>query len=153
MRQTLLSSPRLSSTLHTDMTTNTDDNTQPHGMDQARVVHAFEAAEVEKAMPFRQAVSTFWRGGLFSMVLSLALVMEGYDTGLVSQTMSRCSVVGIGADKVQLKSFYGQPEFLKKFGSLDPTGKLYIPANWQAALSNAVSAGEVLGLLVCDLHQ
>jgi SP family general alpha glucoside:H+ symporter-like MFS transporter len=134
--------------------TATEDSNEPHlsgvtGMDQERVVHAFEAAEVEKAMPFRQAVSTFWRGGLFSMVLSLALVMEGYDTGLVGR---RRSVARIRADRVQLKSFYGQPEFLKKFGSLDPNGKLYIPANWQAALSNAVSAGEVLGLLVCDLH-
>lgn len=48
------------------------------------IAMAQRAAEVEKAMPFKEALKIFWRGGLWSMGLSLALVMEGYDVGLVS---------------------------------------------------------------------
>ena len=48
----------------------------------------------------------------------------------------------------QLKAFYGHHSFLEKFGSVDATGRLYISANWQAGLQNAVSAGQVCGLLV-----
>lgn len=48
------------------------------------IAMAQRAAEVEKAMPFKEAIKIFWRGGLWSMGLSLALVMEGYDVGLVS---------------------------------------------------------------------
>ncbi|KAI9635685.1 trehalose transport-related protein [Dioszegia hungarica] len=93
------------------------------------IAKAQTAAEEEKAMPWKQAVRTFWRGGLFSMGLSVALIMEGYDIGL-------------------LKAFYGHPAFLESFGSIGPNGKLLITADWQAGLSNAVSAGQVCGLLL-----
>ncbi|KAI0699131.1 maltose permease [Cytidiella melzeri] len=67
----------------------------------------------------------FW-----SMALSGALIMEGYD------------VVVIG-------SFYGQPNFLKRFGVPAPgsTNGYVIPAQWQSALSNGSSAGGIIGLL------
>lgn len=55
------------------------------GMTDILIAKAQTAAEEEKAMPWKQAVRTFWRGGLFSMGLSVALIMEGYDIGLVSQ--------------------------------------------------------------------
>ena len=71
------------------------------GMSDELVAQAQTAAEIEKSMPFRQAIRTFWRGGLWSMGLSVALMyvfrldckrresmliysMEGYDVGLVS---------------------------------------------------------------------
>jgi len=52
-------------------------------MDDDLVVMAHQAAEREKAMPFKEALKVFWPGALWSMCLSLALVMEGYDVGLV----------------------------------------------------------------------
>jgi len=52
-------------------------------MDDDLVVMAHQAAEREKAMPFKEAMRVFWPGALWSMCLSLALVMEGYDVGLV----------------------------------------------------------------------
>lgn len=48
----------------------------------------------------------------------------------------------------QLKAFYGQPSFLARFGTPDPNGNPHISADWQGGLSNAVSAGQVCGLLV-----
>jgi hypothetical protein len=53
------------------------------GMTDALIAKAQAAAEVEKAMPWKQAVRLFWRGGIWSMGLSVALIMEGYDIGLV----------------------------------------------------------------------
>lgn len=114
------------------------------GMTDQLVAKAHAAAEAEKVMPWRQAVSIYWRGGLWSMGLSVALVMEGYDVGLVSTSLHQ------EYRSSQLNSFYGQPAFLESFGSPSPSGGLYIPANWQAGLSNAVSAGQVLGLLVSE---
>jgi len=73
------------------MTKNTVDNQHPTtehvniitDMDDDLVAMAHQAAEREKAMPFRQALKLFWPGAIWSMCLSLALVMEGYDVGLV----------------------------------------------------------------------
>ncbi|KZO94753.1 maltose permease [Calocera viscosa TUFC12733] len=81
---------------------------------------------MEAFMIHRKAI--FW-----SMALSAALIMEGYD------------VVVIG-------SFYGQLNFCKRFGvavplSVDENGYL-IPAAWQSGLSNGSSAGGIIGLMV-----
>lgn len=50
----------------------------------------------------------------------------------------------------QIGSFYGQPNFLKRFGTIAPgTANGYvIPAEWQSALSNGSSAGGIIGLMV-----
>ena len=56
------------------------------GMTDLLIIQAQAAGEAEKVMPWRQAVAIYWRGGLWSMGLSIALIMEGYDVGLVSRT-------------------------------------------------------------------
>lgn len=114
------------------------------GMTDIMIAKAQAAAETEKAMPFRQALRIFWRGGMWSMMLSVALIMEGYDIGLVSSLVSALQ----HELTMQLKAFYGHPAFLGSFGEKGPDGRLLITANWQAGLSNAVSAGQVCGLLV-----
>ena len=49
----------------------------------------------------------------------------------------------------KLKAFFGHPAWLQRFGTENPNGTgLYVSANWQAALSNCVSVGQVIGLLV-----
>jgi SP family general alpha glucoside:H+ symporter-like MFS transporter len=38
---------------------------------------------------------------------------------------------------------------LTKFGSIHPgTGKLLVPADWQAGVNNAASGGQIIGLLI-----
>lgn len=50
----------------------------------------------------------------------------------------------IDADIRQINSFFGQSSFLHRFGTLDPTtGQYYVPANWQSAVNNAASIGQV----------
>ncbi|GAW00411.1 maltose permease [Lentinula edodes] len=92
---------------------------------------AAKADEIEHKMTLREAFKTHKKAIFWSMALSGALIMEGYD------------VVVIG-------SFYGQPNFTKRFGIVAPgTATGYaIPAAWQSGLSNGSSAGGIIGLLI-----
>ncbi|KAL6152229.1 hypothetical protein ACJQWK_04295 [Exserohilum turcicum] len=91
---------------------------------------AQHAANDEKAMSLFQAIKLYPKAMGWSVVLSSALIMEGYDLAL-------------------LGSLYGSPEFNKKYGVLNPdTGKYSVRASWQSALSNGARAGEVIGLII-----
>ncbi|MDN8660470.1 hypothetical protein Q0N58_15090, partial [Staphylococcus aureus] len=48
---------------------------------EAMAAAAKEAAEREKAMPFKEVLRIYYPGALWSMFLSTALIMEGYDMG------------------------------------------------------------------------
>jgi SP family general alpha glucoside:H+ symporter-like MFS transporter len=49
----------------------------------------------------------------------------------------------------QITSFYGQTQFLEKFGTLDSaTGKMLISPAWQSGLSNSALVGQLAGLIV-----
>jgi SP family general alpha glucoside:H+ symporter-like MFS transporter len=63
------------------------------------------------------------------MLLSLALVMEGMDVGLVN-------------------NFFGQNAYRNKFGKpIGPDGAMRVPDNWQAAINNGQQIGAIAGLL------
>ncbi len=61
------------------------------------------------------------------MLLSTAIIMEGFDTAL-------------------LASLFALPAFQQKFGERQPDGSYQLTAAWQAGLSNAALVGEILGL-------
>lgn len=91
---------------------------------------ASKADEAEHNMSILEAFRQNKKAVLWSMALSFALVMEGYDL-------------------VVLKSFYGHPNFLRRFGVPADTEIGYvIPAAWQSGLSNGAAAGGILGLLL-----
>ncbi|KAK1921908.1 trehalose transport-related protein [Papiliotrema laurentii] len=100
-------------------------------LDLDTIKDAAQADRVEHKQTIREAFHVHKKAIFWSMALSGALIMEGYD------------VVVIG-------SFYGQPNFLKRFGVEAPgsTNGYVIPAQWQSALSNGSSAGGIIGLLV-----
>ncbi|ORY28791.1 maltose permease [Naematelia encephala] len=102
-----------------------------HKLNLDTVKHAAKADEAEHRMSMKEAFLIHRKAIFWSMALSWALVMEGYD------------VVVIG-------SFYGQPTFLKRFGVPEPnsTNGYVIPAQWQSALSNGSSAGGIIGLMI-----
>lgn len=56
-----------------------------HGVsvDPAQLEAAMTAAAEEKAMTFKAVMRIYWRAALWSCTFSLALVMEGYDLGIV----------------------------------------------------------------------
>jgi len=64
----------------------------------------------------------FW-----ALVMSLTIVMEGYDTILIG-------------------SFYAYPSFQKKYGQYYPGLGYQIPGNWQIGLGNASAVGTVVGV-------
>jgi SP family general alpha glucoside:H+ symporter-like MFS transporter len=65
----------------------------------------------------------------WSILLSLTIVMEGYDLAIIN-------------------SFYAYPEFKKAYGEKvgDGSGDYQITAAWQSALTNGAIVGEILGL-------
>lgn len=93
------------------------------------VSDAREAAQQERLMPLWTACKLYPKAILFSMGLSLAVIMEGYDTWL-------------------LGSLYGVPSFSKKFGKPTSTGSFTVTAQWQSALTNGQAAGQIIGLLI-----
>jgi SP family general alpha glucoside:H+ symporter-like MFS transporter len=94
---------------------------------------AKEGAELEKQMSLSRALKLYPKAALWSIVLSTALVMEGYDTLL-------------------LANFYALPTFSKKYGELNPkTGKYSISAPWRSGLSDGAAVGEIIGLFLTGL--
>lgn len=58
-------------------------------MDPYLVGQAQEAAARELSLPFKTAVRNYYPGMFWSCMLSLALVMEGYDVGMVSTVLCK----------------------------------------------------------------
>jgi SP family general alpha glucoside:H+ symporter-like MFS transporter len=85
------------------------------------------ATEKEQQMSLLQGLKLYPKAVLWSLVLSTAIIMEGYDVVLMG-------------------SFYAHPAFTAKYGEMNADGEYGIPAAWQAGLSNAMNAGQVLGL-------
>lgn len=96
-------------------------------------VRAFTKAEARAAniaeheQTFLHALSTNKKAVFWSLVISMAIVMEGYDTALMPQ-------------------FYGYPSFQKRYGEFFPDiGEWSLTGAWQAGLSNAQAVGVILG--------
>ncbi|KAK4689034.1 MFS transporter, SP family, general alpha glucoside:H+ symporter, partial [Tremellales sp. Uapishka_1] len=106
-----------------------DSNAKPS--DQAHA--AASAAAHEQSMGLIASARLYPKAIMFSMIMSLGIVMEGYDTSL-------------------LGSFYAQPAFQLKFGkNIAADGTHQVSAPWQAGLSNGANVGEILGLLLAGL--
>jgi len=88
---------------------------------------AHQAMVQEKNMSLWQAVKLYPKAVGWSMVLSTALVMEGYDLLLLS-------------------NLYASPQFNSKYGTRGQNGVYTVTAPWQSGLSNGARIGEMLGL-------
>lgn len=97
---------------------------------QADLVQAAaDANEEQNHMPKKLLFKQYWPGVTFSMLLSLALVMEGMDVGLIN-------------------NFFGHPAYLENFGRPNAEGEMEISAKWQGAIANGQSCGQIIGLLL-----
>lgn len=72
-----------------------------------------------------------WRKGvLWSVALSMAVIMESYDT-------------------ILLNSLYAAPTFQKAYGvEIGSTGKYIIPSEWQSALGSGTNAALIIGIFL-----
>ncbi len=94
----------------------------------ASTIHDAKVATAkEHSMSLWQGIKLYPRAIGWSILMSTAIIMEGYDVVLMG-------------------SFYAFPEFNKKFGTLQPDGTYQLTAAWQAGLSNAMATGSILGL-------
>ncbi|KAE8442761.1 hypothetical protein EG329_002849 [Mollisiaceae sp. DMI_Dod_QoI] len=90
---------------------------------------AKDATAKEHEMGFWQAIKLYPKAVGWSILLSTAIVMEGYDVVLIA-------------------SFYALPTFNKKYGVLTADGTYTVPAPWKSGLSNGALCGEILGLFI-----
>lgn len=85
------------------------------------------ASDIEHETTLWQALKTNRKAALWSAAISLTIIMEGYDIGLIYQ-------------------FFAYPSFAETFGHWDPATESYqVTGPWQAGLSNGANAGVVIG--------
>ncbi|KAM0547302.1 hypothetical protein ACHAPJ_010437 [Fusarium lateritium] len=98
----------------------------------AELVHeAAVGSDDEQSLTLRQALKIYRKGVFWSLVISTAVIMEGYDMALVP-------------------NFYAYPQFQIKYGEyVGRSGTGYqLTAAWQAGLSNASGVGAFFGALL-----
>ncbi|KAK6511083.1 hypothetical protein TWF481_000005 [Arthrobotrys musiformis] len=88
---------------------------------------AHEATEIEHSLTFLENIRLYPKSIAWSVLMSTAIIMEGYDVVLMG-------------------SFYAYPSFNKKYGTLQPDGKYQLSAAWQSGLSNGINIGAIFGL-------
>lgn len=90
---------------------------------------AKQATATEHKMKLWQAIKTYRMAVFWSIIVSSSIIMEGYDTTLIG-------------------SFFGYPEFQKKYGTYHP-GKTgwQVSSPWQAGISDIQAIGNVIGAL------
>ena len=91
-------------------------------------VDARAATKAEHKMSFREGIKLYPKAIGWSLLLSLTIIMEGYDTALVT-------------------SFYAFPVFRRNYGTKIPgTNDYQISPPWQSGLLGGALVGEILGL-------
>lgn len=91
---------------------------------------AKDGAENEHNITPMQALQAYPMAIFWSLMVSMCVIMEGYDTILIV-------------------NFYAYPTFAKKYGSYDSVTNTYqLTAPWQAGLGNAAGVGSFFGVLV-----
>ena len=93
------------------------------------VYGAQKATDNEHRMTLMEGIRKYPKAAFWSIWFSTALIGEGFDHAFSG-------------------GFFAFPEFMKKYGVLESVGTYQIPATWQSAIGNGVSAGEIVGLLI-----
>lgn len=97
-------------------------------MDQI-LVDSAKATEAEHNMSFFQSLKLYPKAVGFSVLLSAAIIMEGFDIVLIN-------------------NLFAVPAFKEKFGVLLPDGTYELTAAWQSGLANGAYVGEITGLMI-----
>lgn len=92
-----------------------------------QAAEAARATSTEQSMTLMQGLKTYPHAVGWSVLISTAIVMEGFD-------------------KVLINSLFANTAFREKYGDQQPDGTYELTATWQTALSIASMAGEVVGL-------
>ncbi|CAK7207874.1 hypothetical protein SEUCBS139899_010689 [Sporothrix eucalyptigena] len=94
---------------------------------EATIDEARTASAHEHALNVRQALKAYPYAVLWSLVISMSIIMEGYDTILIG-------------------SLYAYPSYAKAFGEPSSSdGSYQIAARWQSAMGSGPQAGAIIG--------
>lgn len=81
------------------------------------------ALQQERQLTLKETFKLYPKAIMFSFMISLAVIMEGYDTNLMG-------------------NFFPFPEFKNRFGDeVDPDGGRLVSARWQTILGNGTQVG------------
>lgn len=87
---------------------------------------AKQASAAEHSTTVFEALRDNKKAIFWSAIISLSIIMEGYDTGLMPQ-------------------FFGYPSFRQKYGKYNDVSGYQLSGPWQVGLVNASNAGVVIG--------
>lgn len=97
---------------------------------QATIEEARAADLHEHSLRIFQSIRAYPWAILWSLIISMSIIMEGYDTILIG-------------------SLYAYPSYSRRFGEIDTaTGTYQIPARWQGAMGSGPQAGAIVGALL-----
>lgn len=82
--------------------------------------------DIEHKMSLRDAIKCYPKSILYCVVLSMAIIMEGYQVALVP-------------------SLFAQPAFQRNYGRVRSDGSYQLDNKYQSALTAAVQVGSILG--------
>jgi MFS transporter, SP family, general alpha glucoside:H+ symporter len=119
---------------------------------------AEQSVEADRQLTIGQALKKYKRAVFWAMLLSTALVMEGYDVVTVSCSLVQqaLTIICLWTDSLtpQINSFFGQTQFQERFGTYDEgTNSKLITAPWQSGLANSALVGEIAGLAINSYSQ
>jgi SP family general alpha glucoside:H+ symporter-like MFS transporter len=117
-------------TLHTSDGLQSSDDSLPRLHDL--VTESKAAVDAERKLTLWSALKLYPKAIAWSALLSLTLVMEGYDLSIIN-------------------GFFALPQFQRAYGEQLSSGQYQISTAWQTALTNGAVAGEVLGLFANGL--
>lgn len=87
------------------------------------------AIDNEHNMTVRQSLRFWWKAIVFSFVISLCVIMEGYDTSLMN-------------------NFFPFPAFKNRFGDeIDPDGGRIVSSRWQTIILNGTQVNRAPALV------
>ncbi|PSR80793.1 general substrate transporter [Coniella lustricola] len=91
---------------------------------------AAQATANEHSLTLWQALRTYKRAAMWSVLISTTVIMEGYDTQL-------------------LGNFWGYTSFRNKFGTYDgPVNGYQITSAWQTGINDIGAVGNIIGALL-----
>ncbi|KAH8926173.1 maltose permease [Atractiella rhizophila] len=126
------------------ITTRKFDEVVAHISDSKNVVHdAAEADAAEHRMTLREGFRVHKKAIFWSMALSAALIMEGYDVVVVRDSFHLNST---SESRHRLRLSMAKTGSWLVLEEVASDGTRYIPAQWQSALSNGAPVGGILGL-------
>lgn len=101
---------------------------------QGALVEAKHASDEEHAESLWQAIKANKKAVAWSVLVSMSVVMEGYDTILIG-------------------NFFGYPEFQKKYGhDYGGTAGYQVSAPWQTGLGMGSTVGAIFGISPSSFH-